>query len=79
MRILAGVIAALTALALAAGPAESASKKRKKAPATHAPVTTSHPHPHAVYESDGTVLGVDPDPFIRMMIRKDPRPWEGNF
>jgi hypothetical protein len=70
------IVATVSLLAL---PAEAVSKKRKNAPATRAPVTIPHPHPHAVYESDGTVLGMDPDPFIRIMIRKDPRPWEGNF
>jgi hypothetical protein len=67
----------LAAVALVAWPAEAASKKGKSSsvkPAAEAPLRVQ---PNAVYDSDGKILGVDPDPFIRLMIRRDPRPWDG--
>jgi len=62
----------IAAVALAA-PAEAA-KKRK--PVQQKPAVVQ-PNGYTVYDFDGRVAGRDPDPFIRAMIRKDPRPWEG--
>lgn len=61
------------ALAFAA-PAEAA-KKRK--PSQPRPPATVQNDPTAVFDYNGRVAGSDPDPHIRAMIRKDPRPWEG--
>jgi len=77
MKALVLVTAIAATVALVVAPADAASKKRKNAHVTRAPVTT--PHPNAVYDADGTILGVDPDPFIRLMIRRDPRPWDSDF
>ena len=86
MKILVLATALIVAAAVAA-PAEAASnKKKKKVTAVQAPVTHSYrdrvppsrQHPHGVYGADGELLGMDPDPNIRMMIRKDPKPWENN-
>jgi hypothetical protein len=73
-----GMLAAVlvAAVALVAWPAE-ASKKSKSSSAKPAPEAPSRVQPNAVYDSDGKILGVDPDPFIRLMIRRDPRPWDG--
>lgn len=65
--------ALIAAVALAA-PSEAATKKRKQV--QQKPVATQ-PNGITVYDYDGRVAGRDPDPFIRAMIRKDPRPWEG--
>jgi hypothetical protein len=71
--------AIVAAAALVTAPADGASKKRKKVTASHAPVTTPYArrNSNTVYDSDGTVLGADPDPFIRSQIRRDPKPWDG--
>ena len=77
---------ALLAAAAVAVPAEAASKKKKKATAVQAPATytygqrvpPSRQHPHGVYGADGELLGMDPDPNIRLMIRRDPKPWDNN-
>ena len=69
--VLATALIAAVALAV---PAEAASKKRK--PVQHKPAVTQ-PNGNTVYDFDGRVAGRDPDPNIRAMIRKDPRPWEG--
>ena len=79
MKALVLLTAIVATAALVAAPADAASKKRKKAYVTRAPVTTPHPNPNAVYDADGRVIGMDPDPFIRMMIRRDPRPWDSDF
>ena len=68
------IIALIATVALAV-PADAASKKRKHAQ-QQKPVATQ-PNGYTVYDYDGRVAGRDPDPFIRAMIRKDPRPWEG--
>jgi len=73
--LLAAAIAAL--VALVAVPADAASKKGKNQPAKPALEASPRGQPNAVYDSDGRILGVDPDPFIRLMIRRDPRPWDG--
>ena len=77
--------AAVALVAASAVPADAASKKKKKA-SVQAPVTydyrdrvpPSRQHPHGVYGADGELLGMDPDPNIRAMIRKDPKPWDNN-
>ena len=75
MRIL--VLASLVAAIALATPAEAASKKRKAMHKLKAVATQSNGY--TVYDFDGRVAGRDPDPFIRAMIRKDPRPGEGEF
>ena len=85
MRILV-LATALIAAAAVAAPAEAASKKKRKISAVQAPVThhyrdrvpPSRQHPHGVYGADGELLGMDPDPNIRLMIRRDPKPWDNN-
>jgi hypothetical protein len=62
----AAVLAAATALM--ATPAEAA-KKHKRAPRPHIAYVT--PDPYVVYDYDGDYLGRDPDPFIRLMIRRE--------
>lgn len=66
-------VAVVAAVALAA-PAEAA--KKRKPTQQQKPVAAQN-DPYTVYDFDGRVAGRDPDPFIRAMIRKDPRPWEG--
>lgn len=78
--------AAVALVAASAVPADAASKKKKKVSAVQAPggyhyrdrVPPSRQHPHGVYGADGELLGMDPDPNIRLMIRRDPKPWENN-
>lgn len=86
MKILVLATALIAAVAVAV-PAEAASqKKKKKVSSVQAPVSSSYrdrvppsrQHPHGVYSADGELLGMDPDPNIRMMIRKDPKPWDNN-
>ena len=74
MKIPVLVTALVAAVALTA-PAEAASKKRK--PTNQQKPVATQPNGYTVYDFDGRVAGRDPDPFIRAMIRKDPRPWEG--
>jgi hypothetical protein len=90
MKALVLVTALGATLALAAAsavPAEAANTKKKKVGAVRAPVAThsyrervppSRQHPYGVYGADGELLGMDPDPNIRMMIRRDPKPWDNN-
>ena len=68
------VTALIAAVALVL-PAEATSKKRK--PTYQQKPVATQPNGYTVYDFDGRVAGRDPDPFIRAMIRKDPRPWEG--
>jgi len=68
------LVATLIAAVALAAPAEAAAKKRKHVQQKPAVV---QPNGYTVYDFDGRVAGRDPDPFIRAMIRKDPRPWEG--
>jgi hypothetical protein len=68
------VTAMIAAVALAA-PAEAAAKKRKAAAAAPPQAMLGGQNAHKVW--DGTeFLGSDPDPFIRLMIRRDGRHWE---
>jgi hypothetical protein len=78
---------ALIATVAVAVPAEAQSTKKKKkvsnvqAPATYSyreRVPPSRQHPYGVYSADGELLGMDPDPNIRLMIRRDPKPWEND-
>ncbi len=55
-------------IAFIAAPAEAA-KKRKPGPVPHAAIAKSESY--VVRDHDGEILGQDPDPFIRLMIRKD--------
>lgn len=66
---------ALTLVVLAAVSAEAASKTRKRMPVQNPSVTAPHPHPHGVY-ARGELVGMDPDPFIRLQILRDPKPSE---
>jgi len=72
---LAATIAAM--VALVAVPAEAASKKGKSPSAKPTPEALPRGQPNAVYDSDGRIIGMDPDPFIQLMIKRDPRPWDG--
>ncbi len=40
-------------------------------------VVPAGPDPHEIHFA-GEVVGRDPDPFIRLMIMRDPRPWQSN-
>jgi hypothetical protein len=70
------VLALMTGvLALAAASAEAAPKnKRSSVASEHAQATQAGQHPHGIYLPDGELVGKDPDPFIRLMIRRDPKP-----
>ena len=69
MKILVLATALIVAVAVAA-PAEAASKKHKRIAAVQQPTTVSQDS-YMVIDGDGEILGRDPDPFIRMMLRKD--------
>jgi hypothetical protein len=64
---------ALIAAAAVAAPAEAASKKKSKRVVAAQQQTTISQDSYMVRDSNGEVLGQDPDPFIRMMIRKEGR------
>jgi hypothetical protein len=64
---------ALIAAAAVAVPAEAASKKKKQRVVAAQQQTTISQDSYMVREADGEVLGRDPDPFIRLMIRKEGR------
>lgn len=68
------LVTALIAAVAFAAPADAKSKKKKP---EQQKVVATQPNGYTVYDFDGRVAGRDPDPFIRAMIRKDPRPWEG--
>jgi hypothetical protein len=70
------LLAAVAASVAIAAAAEAAPKKSKDPYANRAPATAQRGQPNAVYDSGGSVIGVDPDPFIRLMMRRDPRPWD---
>jgi hypothetical protein len=72
MKLLALATGLVVAIAVAA-PAEAASKKKPKRVAVQQQATTVSQDPYMVRTSDGEALGADPDPFIRMMIRKEGR------
>ncbi len=65
MKALYLLMALVIGIAFAAVPAEAA-KKRKRTVAAAA-----HSEAYVVRDADGEILGQDPDPFIRLMIRKD--------
>ena len=68
------LVTALIATVALAVPAEAAAKKRK---AAAAPPQTMLGGQNAYQVWDGTeLLGADPDPFIRLMIRRAGRQWE---
>ncbi len=69
-------VALASAIAIVAAPAaEAAARKGKAAQKPRPPVAVKDPA--AVYDIDGsTILARDPDPFIRLMIQRDPKPWE---
>ena len=69
------LLAAVAASVAIAAAAEAAPQKSKD-PYANAPATAQRGQPNAVYDSGGRVIGVDPDPFIRLMMRRDPRPWD---
>ncbi len=69
MKALMLVTALAAGVCLAAAPADAA-KKRKSVAAPRAAVA---PEAHVVRDSDGEILGQDPDPFIRLMIRREGR------
>jgi hypothetical protein len=75
MKTIGLVIAVLAGAAFVAAPlADAAPRKAKKAQVQR--VIAPPPQSTAVYAGDGTLVGMDPDPFIRLMILKDPKPWE---
>jgi hypothetical protein len=69
LSLLAALVAAASLVAVSAEAATS--KKRKAAASQNAAAVASHPH--NVYYHDGDLLGRDPDPFIRLMIRSGGR------
>ncbi len=71
-----GVLVSLVAAAALVSSADPASSQRRdRSFEPRAQIIQSDPY--AVYDTDGvTVVGRDPDPFIRLMIRRDPKPWE---
>jgi hypothetical protein len=85
MKILDLATALIAAVAVAA-PAEAASRKKQKVSNVQAPATYSYrdrvppsrQHPYGVYGADGELLGMDPDPNVRLQIRRDPKPWDNN-
>lgn len=78
--VLVTALTAAIAVAFTAPPADAAGKKRKQVQQHKVhkqKPAVAHHDPYEVIDFDGRVAGRDPDPFIRAMIRKDPRPWEG--
>ena len=73
MKALTVVLAVIASVALVSASAEAASKKREVA--KHVMKQKSQPSPGAVYDYDGTYLGQDPDPFIRLMIKRQGKFW----
>ena len=71
MKILVLAIALIASVAVA--PVEAASKKKHKRVAAVQQPTTMAQDPYMVRDGDGEILGRDPDPFIRLMIRKEGR------
>ena len=69
MKILVLATALMAAVAVAA-PAEAAKKKNTRI-AKQQQATTVSQDAYMVIDGDGEILGRDPDPFIRMMLRKD--------
>lgn len=75
MKIPALAVALMAAVAFAA-PAEAAAKKKRKSVPQQRAVATQADR-YDVFDAD-RVVGRDPDPFIRAMIQRDPRPWESS-
>lgn len=69
MKALVLLTALVGCVALTATPADAAKKKHKRMAAAQA--TTVAQDPYMVRDADGDILGRDPDPFIRLMIRKE--------
>ena len=68
---------ALVASVALASPAEAAGKKRKKvAHPVNQTTLQSKAHSYDVY-SGGELVGRDPDPFIRLMMLRNPHGWDG--
>ena len=61
------IVAVAAGVALVATPADA--KKRTHVRKPHVVVTQANPY--AVYDYDGEYLGSDPDPFIRLMIKRE--------
>lgn len=70
------LVTAIAATFALTAPAEGASKTRKKRLAPAPAHTTYSTQSQSVYFA-GVLVGKDPDPFIRFMIHKDPRPGHG--
>ena len=72
------LVAALIASVALASSAEAASKKRKKT-VDRANVGAVQAKPNGSYDIHvgGELVGRDPDPFIRSMIRRNPHGWDG--
>jgi hypothetical protein len=81
MKLIFVTTAVLVAGSMLIAPAAAASRKHKGVAAPAPQIATKRPipsigrHAHEVYTSDGELVGRDPDPFIRLMIQRDPRPW----
>jgi len=80
----ASFFAALLAVAAFAAPADAQQKTRKKPQGASdayshgympGKVPPGQRSPYGVYGADGELYGMDPDPFIRMQINRDPKPW----
>jgi len=65
--------AAMAAVVALAAPAEAA--KKRKAAAAPPQTMLGGQNAHQVWDGN-ELLGADPDPFIRLMIRRDGRHWE---
>lgn len=63
-------LALAVTVALVAAPAEAAKKRKGSADQR---VVMAKPDPYEVRDADGEILGRDPDPFIRLMLRKEGR------
>jgi hypothetical protein len=74
------LVAILAASVAFAGPAEAASKHRKKHVSQRAKVSAVQARAagasHDVYVG-GELVGRDPDPFIRSMMMRNPHIWDG--
>ena len=79
MKIQVGAAILAASVAFAA-PVEAASKLRKKSMVPRAKVSAMQARPvgrsYDVYVG-GELVGRDPDPFIRSMIMRNPRIWDG--
>jgi hypothetical protein len=90
MKVLVVVAAVVASVALASPAAAEAAAKKPKQVAKPAPVVAVQPSPQLPPEAvtlapdanevqfGGHAAGTDPDPFIRLMILRDPRPYQTN-